>query len=217
MSPRKAAVLRGREDERDLRGHLIATAEQMMAEQGSTGLTVRAIARAAGVADGVLYNHFTDKEELLAAALRAHVDGVQRELGPLPDAGVGEVETNLRSYLSRGLELHRAVVPVFAGLLAHPAVLARFAESNQGEQDWRDRLGNYLHAERDLGRLAPDAQVDAAVAMLVGVCHDNVLSALLAGHPVAAAPSVDAVVVAVLDGIGARAVSAPGRNPPTPG
>ncbi|MEU7766785.1 TetR/AcrR family transcriptional regulator [Nocardia sp. NPDC049190] len=215
MSPRKAAVLRDRDDERDLRGHLIATAEQMMAEQGSTGLTVRAIARTAGVADGVLYNHFADKEELLAAALRAHVDRVQRELGPLPDAGVGEIETNLRNYLSRGLELHRAILPVFAGLLTHPTVLARFAESNQGERDWRDRLGNYLHAERDRGRLAPDAQVDAAVAMLAGVCHDHVLSALLTGQPAATAPSVDSVVAAVLDGIGAGAVTGSGRNPPT--
>jgi AcrR family transcriptional regulator len=214
MSPRKAAALRYRDDERDLRGHLIATAEQMMGEQGSAGLTVRAIARAAGVADGVLYNHFADKEELLAAALRAHVDRVQRGLGLLPEAGAGEVETNLRTYLGRGLALHQAVLPVFAGLLGQPAVLARFAESDQGERDWRDRLGDYLRAERNLGRLAPDAQVDAAVAMLVGICHDQVLSALVSGHTVSAPLSVESVVAAVLDGIRATARAARIASPP---
>lgn len=36
-----------------------------------------------------------------------------------------------------------------------------------------------LRAERDLGRLAPGAQVDAAAAMIVGVCHEMVLTSLL--------------------------------------
>jgi AcrR family transcriptional regulator len=71
MAPRKAAVLR--HDERSLREHLIATAERLIATVGTAGLTVRVIAREAGVADGVLYNHFADKEELLANALHAHV------------------------------------------------------------------------------------------------------------------------------------------------
>ncbi|WP_159839991.1 TetR/AcrR family transcriptional regulator [Nocardia sp. CY41] len=200
MAPRKAAALSDRDDDRDLRAHLIATAERMMVEQGSAGLTVRAIARAAGVATGVLYNHFADKEELLAAALRAHVDEVQRGLGLLPQAGTGAVEANVRVYLDRGLALHRAIVPVIAGLLARPEVLARFAESD-ARQDWRHRLADYLHAERDLGRLAPDARVDAAVAVLAGICHDQVLSALLAARPVAVPPSLDSVVAVVLDGI----------------
>lgn len=201
MSPRKAAALRDRDDERDLRGHLIATAGRMMIEQGAAGLTVRAIARAAGVATGVLYNHFADKEELLAAALREHVDNVQRGLGPLPAPGTGEVETNLRTYLDRGLALHRAILPVFAGLLAQPAVLARFAETDREERDWRHRLGDYLRAERTLGRIAPDAQVDAAVAMLVGICHEQVLSTLVPVPAVPIPPSLESVVTAVLDGI----------------
>lgn len=201
MSPRKAAALRDRDDDRDLRGHLIATAEQLMVEQGAAGLTVRAIAQAAGVATGVLYNHFADKEELLAAALREHVDTVQGGLGPLPTPGTGEVETNLRTYLDRGLMLHRAILPVFAGLLAQPAVLARFAETEREGRDWRHRLGEYLRTERTLGRIAPDAHVDAAVAMLVGICHEQVLSALVPVPAVAPPPSTESVVTAVLDGI----------------
>jgi AcrR family transcriptional regulator len=203
MSPRKAAVLRTREDKRSLREHLIATAERMISEQGTAGLTVRAIARQAGVADGVLYNHFADKEELLATALRAHVRTVERELGELPEPGAGTVAANLRAHLTYGLALHRAVLPAFAGLLANPTVLTKFAELDEHSQDWRDRLTDYLHAEQDLGRLASGALVDAAAAMIVGICHETALSALLPHSPAAAAPpAVESVITAVLDGIG---------------
>ncbi|MGF6883241.1 AcrR family transcriptional regulator [Nocardia sp. GAS34] len=206
MSPRKAAALRDRDD-RDLRQHLIATAAQLLAEQGGAGLTVRAIARAAGVADGVLYNHFADKEELLAAALRAHVDAVHRELEPLPGPGTASVAANLTAYLAQGLSMHRAILPIFASLLAQPEVLAKFAAQPGGERDWRDRLADYLHAERDLGRLASAADLDAAVAILVGICHDAALSALLPRTGQAISPATESVITTLLTGIGTDAAS----------
>ncbi|MGP3963838.1 TetR/AcrR family transcriptional regulator [Nonomuraea sp. 3N208] len=203
MSPRKAAVLRDSGDGRSLREHLIAITERMISARGTAGLTVRAIARQAGVADGVLYNHFADKEELLANAIRAHVRTVERELGELPEPGTGTVEANLRAYLAYGLALHRAILPAFAGLLTQPTVLTKLAELGGHGEDWRDRLARYLHAERDLGRLAADAQLDAAAAMIVGVCHETVLPALFQHHGTAAAlPSVESIVTTVLTGIG---------------
>lgn len=197
-------MLRHGDNEPSLRDHLIATTERMISERGTAGLTVRAIAREAGVADGVLYNHFADQEELLVTALRAHVRTVEGRLGELPEPGTGNVEANLRAYLDHGLALHRAVLPAFTGLFARPAVLGRFAELNEDDEQWRDRLVGYLHAERDLGRLAPDAKVDAAAAMIVGVCHETVLSALLSHTATPAAPpdEVESVVTAVLKGIG---------------
>ncbi|MFB4312011.1 TetR/AcrR family transcriptional regulator [Actinomadura sp. GTD37] len=205
MSPRKAAALRA--GDRTLREHLIATAERMMAERGAAGLTVRAIAREAGVADGVLYNHFAAKEELLAHALRARAEAIGRTLGPLPEAGGGTVEENLRAYVRHGLTVHRELLPALAGLVAQPDVLARFSALSGGDADWRARLAGYLRAERDLGRLAPDAPVDAAVSMIVGACHEPVLSVLFQGEELARrapADSADGLVAVVLRGIGPR-------------
>ncbi|MGX7828007.1 TetR/AcrR family transcriptional regulator [Actinokineospora sp. 24-640] len=199
MAPRKAAVLR--HDERSLREHLIATAERLIATVGTAGLTVRAIAREAGVADGVLYNHFADKEELLANALHAHVRTVELALPALPEPGAGEVEANLRAHLAHGLAMHRAILPAFTGLVALPAVLTRFAELGGDGENWRDRLTAYLRAERDLGRLAPRAEVDAVAALLVGVCHDTVLSTMFP-FPTARPVSVEAVIATVVRGIG---------------
>jgi AcrR family transcriptional regulator len=205
MSPRRAAALRG--GDRSLREHLIATAERMIAERGAAGLTVRAIARAAGVADGVLYNHFADKEELLAHALRARADAIGRTLDPLPEPGAGTVEDNLRAYVAHGLILHNGLLPALTGLVAQPDVLARFAELSGGGQDWNQRLARYLRGERDLGRLAPDARVEAATSMIVGACHEPVLSVLFQGRGIAHEVSLDAVddlVAAVLLGLAPR-------------
>jgi AcrR family transcriptional regulator len=200
VAPRKAAALK--QNGRSLRDHLIATAEQMICELGTAGLTVRAIARQAGVADGVLYNHFRDKEELLANALLAHVRSVQRGLPGLPVAGEGTIEANLAIHLSYGLALHKAILPAFAGLTGQPAVLGRFAELGEHGEDWRDRLAVYLRTEQTLGRLAPDAETDAAAAMIVGICHETVLSGLFPQTRPAESPSADSVISAVLNGIG---------------
>ncbi|MFF8814158.1 TetR/AcrR family transcriptional regulator [Streptomyces pactum] len=189
MSPRRPAVLRDGGSTQDLRAHLIGTAARLIAEEGTARLTVRAIARAAGVADGVLYNHFADKEELLAHALRAHVRSVESGLGDLPDPGTGTVAGNLRRHIRHGLALHRAILPALAGLLAQPRVLIGFAGSAEPGGEWQDRLTRYLLAERDLGRLAPDAEVEAAAAMIVGVCHETVLSTLFGTPRPAGSPS----------------------------
>jgi AcrR family transcriptional regulator len=203
VAPRKAGALK--QNDRSLREHLIATAEQMICELGTAGLTVRAIARQAGVADGVLYNHFRDKEELLANALLAHVRSVERGLPGLPVAGEGTIEANLAIHLSYGLALHKAILPAFAGLTGQPAVLGRFAELGEHDEHgehWRDRLAVYLRTEQTLGRLAPDAETDAAAAMIVGICHETVLSGLLPHAQPAESPSAESVISAVLNGIG---------------
>ncbi|MBH0779215.1 TetR/AcrR family transcriptional regulator [Nocardia bovistercoris] len=198
MSPRKAAAL---PDNRDLRAHLIATAERMLEKQDDATLTVRAIARAAGVADGVLYNHFADKEELLATALRAHIDDAHRRMGPLPEPGTATVAENLGVHVREGLAVHRAILPVLTLLLGRPALRDRLGASHGAERDWRDLLTDYLRAERDLGRLAPDADPEAAAAVLVGLCHDRVLAALLPGVVPTTAASVERVIATLLAGI----------------
>src|SRR5215470_5264162 len=102
MSPRKPAVLRDSSDQ-NLREYLIATAARLIGQRGSAGLAVRDIAREAQVADGVLYNYFEDKEDLLTRALLAHVGEVMAGMRPMPPAGSGTVAGNLRQFIDAGL------------------------------------------------------------------------------------------------------------------
>src|SRR6202008_2426853 len=127
MSPRKPAVLREDGSGQNLREYLIATAARLIDQRGSAGIAVRDIAREAQVADGVLYNYFEDKEDLLAHALLAHVGTVMaggaRLLLP---PGEGTVAENLRMFIDGGMARLVRVTPAFAGLLSQPKVLIRF-------------------------------------------------------------------------------------------
>ena len=112
--------------DRDLRRYLITTAARLIGERGSAGLSVRDIAREAQVADGVLYNYFEDKDDLLAQALLMHVGSVMTAIPAMPPAGSGSVAGNLQRFIDIGIEALTQVMPAFAGLLAQPGVLARF-------------------------------------------------------------------------------------------
>ena len=211
MSPRKAGVLRGG-DGQNLREYLIATAARLIGERGTGALTVRDIAREAQVADGVLYNYFEDKEDLLANALLAHVAAVMGSAPPLlPEPGTGTVADNLRGFIDGGLEVLKRVTPAFAGLVTQPKVLARFhamvggdaafgaaaperqassaepaSPAPPGEHHGRglpDMLGAYLHAEQQLGRIAAATDVEAVVILVVGAIHGQVLPRLIFSPP----------------------------------
>jgi AcrR family transcriptional regulator len=247
MSPRKPAVLRDG-DSQNLREYLIATAARLIGERGSAGLAVRDIAREAQVADGVLYNYFEDKEDLLAHALLAHVASVMAAAPQMPPAGTGTVAENLRLFIDRGLQTLARVAPAFAGLVSQPGVLGRFhamvggdaafvgggerqadedsAERDPADQDSADQdsadqdsadqdsadqdsadqdpapggpgglpdiLRGYLLAEQRLGRIDQAADVDAAVTLIVGTIHGEILPRVLfapPGRPVTTEPDL---------------------------
>ncbi len=248
MSPRKPAVLRGG-DGQDLREYLIVTAARLIDERGSAGLSVRDIAREAQVADGVLYNYFEDKEDLLAHALLAHVGTVMNAAPRLPPAGTGTVAENLRLFIDTGLATLTRVVPAFAGLISQPNVLKRFhamvggdaafageastgggeaaaageatAQGGEtgggqtgGEAEGHDGdgpaglptiLASYLRAEQRLGRINEAADIDAAVTLVVGAIHGQILPRVLfspPGSPLTAPPELAGRLAAtVLSGI----------------
>ena len=119
-------MLRDSDDARNLREYLIATAARLIGQRGSAGLAVRDIAREAQVADGVLYNYFEDKEDLLAHALLAHVGAVMA--GRAADAAGRDRHRGREPapVHRRGPETLARVAPAFAGLLSQPKVLTRF-------------------------------------------------------------------------------------------
>jgi AcrR family transcriptional regulator len=213
MSPRKPAALRGG-DGQSLRQHLIATAARMIAERGSAGLAVRDIAREARVADGVLYNYFEDKDDLLAQALLAHVGEVMAIRAAVPRAGTATVAENLRLFIESGMATLARVAPAFAGLVSQPGVLTRFhamvggnaafgagdpgtgntgsaAGAGGGDPDYDDSgprglpdiLRGYLRAEQQAGRVDKSADIEAAVALVVGAIHGEILPRVMFSLP----------------------------------
>ncbi|MEU4443302.1 helix-turn-helix domain-containing protein [Actinosynnema sp. NPDC050801] len=206
MAPRRAAALR--DGGVSLRDHLIAAATRLIAERGTAGLTVRDIARAADVAVGVLYNHFADKEELLALALHEHVREVERRVGS--PAADGTLAENLHAFITHALTVHAAFLPAFAGLVGQPEVFARFdalPNPMAGGRGLHAALADYLRVERDRGRIAATTDLEAVATLIVGACHELVLPRVYRGlaEPVEVPPGyVDALVSTVLNGITPR-------------
>ncbi|MGY1802483.1 TetR/AcrR family transcriptional regulator [Blastococcus sp. SYSU D00922] len=72
----EAPARRARRYDPDRRNRIVAATLDVVAEQGVTGATHRAIARAADVPLGSITYHFASLDELLTAAFTAHVDTV---------------------------------------------------------------------------------------------------------------------------------------------
>jgi AcrR family transcriptional regulator len=206
---------------KNLRDHLIATAARLIGQRGGAGIGVRDIAREAQVAEGVLYTYFADKEDLLAQALLAHVAAVMQGLPGMAEPGTGTVAGNLASFIETGMASLGQVAPAFAGMAAQPGVLTRFhamvggdaafgtsADGTDGDERGQSlpaRLTRYLRAEQRLGRVDAGADIGAAVILIVGVIHGQVLPGVLLRSPgaPAAAPPGQALRLAgtVLTGI----------------
>ena len=154
---------------------LLSAAERLIRREGLPALTTRAVAREAGVADGLLYNHFADKDDLLMALVGDRLQTASARLAGLPAcAGTRTVRENLVDITAVGLDALLTLAPLLGALLERPDLHGRRHE--HGASPDRERAlvpaRAYLEAERDLGRVRADADLDAAAALLVGACHD---------------------------------------------
>lgn len=212
MSPRRAKAVVGRvgdDPAAALREHLIDTAEQLLSERQVSTITTRDIARTAQVSDGVLYNYFADKHDLLLAALlRRYQRLADRFLADQPRPGSGAVAENLHTFARAALAFQADLIPMGAGLLSEPALLHRFLDAIHGHlhgpQDNQRSLTDYITGEQHLGRLPGDVDAVAATTLLMGAC----LTLALAGHllpaPIRPAPStrLAPIVDTLLRGLG---------------
>lgn len=184
MPRRTRAVPESLGDPDALRRHLIATTQRLLADQAPTSLTTRAIARAADVSDGVLYNHFGDKDDLVVVAL---VDLVGAQIGEfiaaVPTTGDADLRTNLDQAARACLTLQQRLIPVVAGLLSSPALLHRFFErlhdsDTTGPQEVIRAVSGLVEAEQSRGRADAGTPAHPVAALLFGA---TMLEAL-AGH-----------------------------------
>ena len=184
----------------DLRAELLRHALRRLEETGAAGLSLRELARAAGVSHAAPRQHFRDKQALLDALA---VSGLERLGGEL-DAAISGA-----SFEERLTQFAQAYVG-FA--VENPALLAlMFARKDE------------LRAANEAAFAAPRAMVDHAVADGEIAGGDEVEMAILATiHGLAAIigtgmigeRSPDAVVAGTVEVLarGLRATPAPARS-----
>lgn len=171
MSPRRAKAIRDRDGDDPasaLREHLIGAAERLLSERHVAAITTRDIARTAGVSDGVLYNYFADKNELVLTAVLRRFDGlIARFNADLPAPGVATVEANLLVYARASLELAADTLPLLTLLDSEPPLQQRLHDQIEPRVFNPRRIVEYLQGEQRLGRL-PAVNAKAAATLLFG-------------------------------------------------
>ena len=114
----------------DLRRALIDAATQLIAEGGSTALTVRAAAQAAGVSIAAPYRHFSDRAALLAAVLAEGFDGLaahtQAARQAAPDARAALLAVGLAyvDFARQRPAVYRLMFSPECDKANHPALMA---------------------------------------------------------------------------------------------
>jgi AcrR family transcriptional regulator len=159
---------------RDVQEQLFEAAERILLSAGPNGLTSRAVTEGAGVAKGVLHRHFADFDGFLAEFTLDRIARLDRQASALcASAGTGTVTGNLAAALT---DIFGSVALALMGLvMSRDELRTRLRAAGAGRVPVAVQatamIGAYLRAERDLGRVAAGADVDAIAPTLIGTGH----------------------------------------------
>jgi AcrR family transcriptional regulator len=159
---------------RDPREQLFEAAERVLLRDGPTALTTRAVTAEAGCANGVLHRHFADFDAFLAELVRDRIARVTRQGAALREsAGTGTVDGHLSDALT---DLFGSVaLAIVALIIFRDGLRARLRQSTPAGvpllTEAAAMIAAYLAAERDLGRIAADADTGMLAATLIGAAH----------------------------------------------
>ena len=184
---------------RDPRGQLFDAAERVLLRNGPGGLTSRAVTAEAGVAKGVLHRHFADFDAFLAELALDRVARIGARAAALHGmAGSGSVAGNLAAALPDLFS--PAFLALIRLIIARDELRVRLRAATGSRvplvSESTAMIAGYLAAERDLGRVAADADISALAPTLVGAAHLLFTDADGTPEPAAVARVVAAVLAA---------------------
>jgi AcrR family transcriptional regulator len=161
------------------RERILEAAREVMLSKGLVRATTKEIARAAGVSEGTLYNHFANKEELFLCTLNQLPSGFVTLMRGLHErVGTATVRDVLTEVAHSALDFYGEAIPMGASFFADPELLARhrelLKERGAGPQRANEAVAAYLRAEQGLGRVRADADPEAAAYMLLGAIYQYV-------------------------------------------
>jgi AcrR family transcriptional regulator len=197
----KAQMLRAREDA------IVAAVNRLLAEKGFDAMTVDAVAAEVGIAKASLYKHFESKEALAGAAMVGALDRALAEVERLSG------DTSLATDLDRLKALARWTLRVqLAGempsLPSQNSALRAALIANKayidGLMQLSDRLGAWIVATQQAGRLDPGLPPEVVLYTLYAKACDPVLALLKAGGSYSDEQIIEMLVTACFGGLERR-------------
>lgn len=157
---------------------LLDAAETLMRTSGLANATTKAIAREAGCSEAALYKHFANKEELFVRVLMERRPNAGAMMAALTtDPREQSVEERLAVIARYASLFYADAMPMAASLFADPVLLTRHREGvrqiGAGPHVVLEALKGHLVRELERGRLRPDADPQAAAALLLGACFQR--------------------------------------------
>ncbi|MFE0719612.1 TetR/AcrR family transcriptional regulator [Streptomyces rochei] len=160
---------------RDARQQLFDAAERVLLRDGPDALTSRAVTDEAGCAKGVLHRYFSDFDAFLTDLVLDRAAQLETQASALRDsAGTGTVTDNLTTALTTLFgPVPVAVIPL---ITFRDELRARLRRATPGGgiailAQVATAISAYLADERELGRIAADADIDSLTLSLVGGGH----------------------------------------------
>lgn len=174
MSP----VRRTAEATQELRASLVEFAQRLVARDGASTLTMRALAAEAGCAVGLPYKVFASRDELVAELISAEFVTLRAGFDKLvADAGTRTVGDNLGRYAE--LLLGSPAIAL-AREIAHNEELTETVNTTAGETGLvaavETTVADYLAAEKPLGRVDPEVDEHAFGFLIAGAVHNLLMS-----------------------------------------
>ena len=185
----------------DARQQLFDAAERVLLRDGPSALTSRAVTTEAGVAKGVLHRHFDDFDAFLADLVEDRIARIAEQAAALrAAAGTGTVAGNLTGALVA--VFGPVTVAILALITFRDDLRARLRQAGHSgvplAAEATAMIASYLSAERDMGRIAADADIGTLAPTLIGAGH--LLFAGQDGTP-AEAGAVGKMVSTVIAGV----------------
>ncbi|WP_436770585.1 TetR/AcrR family transcriptional regulator [Yinghuangia sp. YIM S09857] len=160
---------------RDARQQLFDAAERVLLRDGPNALTSRAVTDEAGCAKGVLHRHFSDFDGFLAELVLDRAAQLEARARALRGSvGTGTVADNLTAALTALFgPVAVAIIPL---ITFRDELRARLRQAAPGGGiailgQATSEISAYLADERDVGRIAADADIDSLTLSLVGGGH----------------------------------------------
>lgn len=152
---------------------ILEAADRLIRGRGLARVRTKEIAREAGVAEGTLYVHFPNKEDLFFAVVEKNKPEfaavVRKEL-----AGTRELGVVLAEVARAALSYYEKLISMAAPLFADAELLERQREAIAGQPGgpYRiyERVAAYVEAEQRLGRVKEGLDALSVAALILGPC-----------------------------------------------